>query len=289
MRIAYLSCPLTLSDSPDRRPDAFEHDQMVDCLSDAFESHGNEIAAVSWDDTTTDWSDFDAALIGSTWDYQDRLDAFLERLAHIERETRLFNPCALVRWNSRKTYLRDLESKGVRTVPTLWLDVPGETDARAAFDALDSDDIVFKRQVGANAEGQFRLKRGDPVPAMAHPMMAQPFLPAIRTEGELSFAFVDGGFSHALVKSAAAGDYRIQSSYGGREAPHRPDPSDMAAATAVIGSLADQPLYARVDMVRGEDGDLLLIELELIEPFLYPLQGPGLGARLHSALRRRLG
>lgn len=288
MRIAYLACPLTLPDSPERRPDAFEHDQMVDCLSDAFASRGNEIAAVSWDDTTTDWSDFDAALIGSTWDYQDRLDAFLERLAHIERETRLFNPGALVRWNSRKTYLRDLESKSVRTVPTLWLDVPGETDARTAFDALDSDDIVFKRQVGANAEGQFRLKRGDPVPAMSHPMMAQPFLPAIRTEGELSFVFVDGGFSHALVKSAAEGDYRIQSSYGGREAPHGPGPSDMAAATAVIGSLGDQPLYARVDMVRGEDGDLLLMELELIEPFLYPLQGEGLGSRIRDALARRL-
>ncbi|QLC24420.1 hypothetical protein HFP57_04850 [Parasphingopyxis algicola] len=288
MRVAYLACELTLPDSPERRPDAFEHDQMADCLSDAFALHGHEIAAMSWDDATVDWSEFDAALIGSTWDYQDRPDAFLARLAHIESETRLFNPSTLVRWNSRKTYLRDLEADGVRTVPTLWLDTSGETDVRQAFDALGSDDIVLKRQVGANAEGQFRLKRGDPVPAMPHPMMAQTFLPAIRTEGELSFIFIDGDFSHALVKSAAESDYRIQSSYGGRERAHSPSPGDMAGAAAVIDSLEDAPLYARVDMVRGADGDLLLMELELIEPFLYPLQGKGLGPRIHDALVRRL-
>lgn len=173
-------------------------------------------------------------------------------------------------------------------MPTLWLDAPNETDVEKAFDAFGSNDLILKRQIGANAAGQHRVHRGDPIPPMPEPMMAQPFLPAIQTEGEMSAIFIDGAFSHALIKSAAAGEYRIQSTYGGNEHAYEPDPKDQNAANAIIESLDATPLYARVDMVRGEDGQLLLMELEMIEPFLYPLQGLELGERLHAALVRRL-
>ncbi|MGP1354575.1 MAG: ATP-grasp domain-containing protein [Parasphingopyxis sp.] len=288
MRIAYLACRLTLPDSPERRPDAFEHDQMMECLSAAFAAHYATVEAIAWDDEDADWRRFDAVLIGSTWDYQDHLQRFLDRLAKIESQTMLFNDSATVRWNCRKTYLKDLSERGARTVPTVWLDRPAGANVEQAFDALGSDDLVFKRQVGANAEGQFRLKRGDPVPPMPEPMMAQPFLPAIQSEGEMSLVFIDGAFSHGLVKSAADGDYRIQSSYGGREKPCTPDAADIAAATSILETLAETPLYARIDMVRGTDGDMLLMELELVEPFLYPLQADGLGERIYDAAARRL-
>jgi len=288
MRIAYLASRLTLPESPDRRFDAFEHDLMIDCLMPAFADKGSTLAIHAWDDETIDWSVFDAVLIGSTWDYQDNLSAFMAKLESIEAQTALFNPSAIVRWNNRKTYLRDLESNGVQIVPTLWFDEPTETDVEKAFDTLGSDDLVFKRQVGANAEGQYRVHRGDPTPHMPEPMMAQPFLPAIQIEGEMSAIFIDGAFSHALIKSAAAGEYRIQSSYGGTERACEPEPKDRAAATTIIESLDQTPLYARVDMARGNDGQMLLMELEMIEPFLYPLQGPELGERLHAALVDRL-
>jgi len=154
---------------------------------------------------------------------------------------------------------------------------------------LGSDDVVWKRQVGAGAFGQHRLRPMDPVPPMPHPMMAQPFLPAIETEGELSFIFIDGAFCHALVKRAAPGDYRIQSTYGGVETAVDPSIADLDAAHAILGALDTPPLYARVDMLRAEDGGLVLMELELIEPFLYPLQGPRLGEMMAQALARRLG
>ncbi|RED15331.1 ATP-grasp domain-containing protein [Parasphingopyxis lamellibrachiae] len=289
MRVAYLASRLTLPASPDRRFDAFEHDLMIDCLAPVFAANGGSLTALAWDDANVDWSAFDAALIGSTWDYQDNLKTFMARLENIEAHTALFNSCATVRWNSRKTYLRELESKGVQTVPTLWLDTPREKDVQQAFDRLDNDDLVFKRQIGANAEGQCRLHRGDPVPPMPEPMMAQPFLPSIQSEGEMSLIIIDGAFSHALIKSAAAGEYRIQSSYGGSERGHDADQKDRAAAAAIVEALDETPLYARVDMARGDDGHMLLMELELIEPFLYPLQGPELGARLYAGLENRLG
>ncbi|MEM6901595.1 MAG: hypothetical protein AAF583_17740, partial [Pseudomonadota bacterium] len=116
----------------------------------------------------------------------------------------------------------------------------------------------------------------------------QPFLPQIIKEGELSFVFIDGELSHALIKRAADGDYRIQSSYGGVEEAVTPNAADLSAAQAILNTLDDIPLYARVDMLRGKDGGLLLMELEMIEPYLYPLEGPDLGERLAAALSKRL-
>ena len=288
MRIAFLACNLTLPDSPERRPDAFEHDQMMECLEPVFAARGGSIEAVRWDAEAVDWSGYDAVMIGSAWDYQDNLDAFLARLDLIESQTHLYNPSSIVRWNCRKTYLRELSDKGVATVPTLWLDAPDADSVSDAFDALRSEDLVLKRQVGANAEGQFRVHRGDPLPDLPEPMMAQPFLPAIQNEGELSLIYIDGAFSHGLIKSAAEGEYRIQSSYGGSERRHRPSDSDRAVAQSVLAALDDTPLYARVDMVRGDDGGLMLMELELIEPFLYPMQADDFGERVYDALARRL-
>ena len=103
--------------------------------------------------------------------------------------------------------------------------------------------------------------------------------------------FVDGVFSHALVKRAKPGDYRIQSLYGGSEVAMAPAPTDRATAQAIMAMLPfDQPpLYARIDMVRRDDGTLALIEAEMIEPYLYPEQDAGFGARMAGALLGRLG
>jgi hypothetical protein len=288
-KIAYLASRVTLPGSLIRRTDAFEHDFMMDALRGPFEARGMRVEDLSWDDPNVDWPDYAAVLIGTTWDYWDRLDEFLATLARIEGQTQLFNPAALVKWNIRKTYLRDLEARGAKLIPTVWLDVADEAGARAAFDTLGSDDLVFKRQVGAGAKGQHRLKRGEPVPEMPHPMMVQPFLPMIQQEGELSFIFIDGEFCHALIKRAQPGDYRIQSTYGGREEKIAPSADDLAAARAIIGALDAPPLYGRVDMLRGADGGLLLMELEVIEPYLYPVEGPELGERLAAGVARRLG
>ena len=119
--------------------------------------------------------------------------------------------------------------------------------------------------------------------------LVQPFLPAAQHEGEYSFVFCGGELSHALVKRPAAGDYRVQSVYGGTEQVVHPSAADLDLARAVLAAAPGEALYARVDMMRGPDGGLLLMELELIEPYLYPQQGPELGPRFAAALARRLG
>ena len=296
MRFCYLTSKVMLADPDDltvtRRTDAYEHEQMMDALREALSARCGsdaEIYAIAWDDDTADWAIFNAVIIGTTWDYWDRKDAFLAKLRHIETKTRLFNPVSLVEWNLHKSYLRDLAAKGARLIPTLWLDTPTQDTIKSAFAELDGDDLVFKRQIGAGADGQFRLSRTDTLPDMPHPMMVQRFEPAILTEGEQSFIFIDGAFSHALTKHAASGDYRIQSTYGGFEKPLKPTAADLTAAQTIMAMLDTSPLYARVDMLRAQDGGLMLMELELVEPFLYPIQGPELGPRIVGALLRRLG
>ncbi len=292
MNIAFLACSTTLPGAPDRRADAFEHDQQMAALTAAL-APGETVTDIDWRAPLADFAGFDLALIGTPWDYQDHRAAFLAKLEAIAAlGIAVCNAPDVVRWNIDKGYLAELAARGVATIPTLLLDNPGRAEILAAFDHFSCDRVIAKRRVGAGAEGQFDFTRDAPPPPdwqMGHPALVQPFLPAIVDEGEHSLIFIDGQFSHGLIKRPAAGDYRVQSLYGGWDTAVTPAPADLAAAEAVLTGLPfPAPLYARIDLVRGPDGTLLLMEAELIEPFLYPLQGPELGPRLLAGIRRRL-
>ena len=283
MNIAFLACPETLPGSPTRRPDAFEHDLQLAALREGLGTRA-EVIATDWRAPLEELARFDLAILGTPWDYTEAKEEFIARLEALEEAgVVVANPSAVVRWNADKLYLRELEQRGAVSIPTLWPELPDARDVTAAFDQFGCERVVVKRRVGAGAIGQESFTKGDlrlSGWSMDQAAMIQPFLPAIQTEGELSFIFVRGQFSHALIKRASSGDYRIQSLYGGTETPLDPAPADRAAAAGIMAMLPfDQPpLYARIDMVRLEHGALAVIEAELIEPYLYPLQGPGFGA-----------
>ena len=299
MKIAFLACAETLPSSPTRRADAFEHDYQIAALRAGFDALGLagsrvEVIEVDWRVPLEALTGFTLALLGTAWDYTGHAAAFLTRLGTLEAAgVAVCNPAEVVRWNADKHYLEELALAGAASIPTLWHDNPGEADIEAAFDHFGTNRVVVKRRVGAGALGQFSFTRNDPALVgwkMGHPAMIQAFLPAIEREGEYSFVFVDGAFSHAILKQAATGDYRIQSLYGGRETPINPSAADIATASSIMAMLpfAQVPLYARIDMARRDDGVLALIEAELIEPYLYPLQGPEFGAKLAQAVLTRL-
>ncbi|MGB7409179.1 MAG: hypothetical protein WA908_11800 [Pontixanthobacter sp.] len=294
MRIAFLACPETMPGSDGaRRGDAYEHDLMVAALRPAIEARGGTFAEIEWRAPVADFAAFDLTLLGTAWDYQDHAAEFLAKLEAIEAGgTIVCNPPDLVRWNTDKRYLRELENAGTRTIPTVWHDNPDRVDIESAFANFGCEKLVVKRQIGAGGVGQHIFDASDLPDAdwrMGHAAMLQPFLPAIQQEGELSFVFIDGAFSHAIRKTAAKGEYRIQSLYGGSEETYEPSTSDIAAARSVLSAMpGDIPLYARVDMLRADDGGLLLMEAEAIEPYLYPEQGPKLGEKVATAIERRL-
>jgi len=290
--IALLIAENLASTAPDRRSDADRFDFQLNILQQGFSPHGLSLDAYRWNDPAIDWSAFGAVLVNCAWDYQDDHEKFLHKLDEIaELGVPIFNSPEMVRWNIRKTYLRELEKLGVPVIPTLWPEAPTAPDIREAMAAFDTSDVILKRQVGAGARSQIRFNK-DNIPdagrVLDRPGMIQPFIPSIATEGEYSFLFVDDEFSHALVKRAADGDYRIQQAYGGRSHTIEPAPEDLRQACAVLEAIDETPLYARVDMVRGLDGSLMLMELEMIEPDLYVRDGPHIGERLGRALAKRL-
>jgi len=292
-KIAFLACPDTLPGSPVRRPDAFEHDLLFDAIAAGLAGRA-ELVALDWRAPLAELAAFDLAYLGTPWDYTEAKDEFLERLEALEAAgVVVANPVEVIRWNSDKLYLKELAARGAVSIPTLWPDSAGPADVLAAFDHFGCDRLVVKRRVGAGAIGQDSFSRDAPPPAdwrMDQAAMIQPFLPAIQSEGEHSFIFVDGQFSHGLIKQASGGDYRIQSLYGGIEIAVEPAPADRQAAEAVMAMLpfAAAPLYARIDMVRLESGALAVIEAEVIEPYLYPLQGPEFGRRMADAILARI-
>ena len=292
--IALLIAANLASQAPDRRSDAHLFDVQLDILRRGFAPHGLELTPVKWTDPGVDWTRFGAVLVNTAWDYQDRHEAFLAALDRIAGlGVPVFNEPATVRWNIRKTYLREIEAKGVAVIPTLWPEAPTMADVAEAMRVFGADDVVLKRQVGGGARAQVRYSRGDVAGDLAtsimdRPGMIQPFVPAIASEGEFSFLFIDGEFSHVVLKRPKAGEYRIQEAYGGKSMPVEAAAADRAAAQAVLDVLETMPLYARVDMVRGADGGLMLMELEVLEPYLFPEDGPHIGAMLGKALARRL-
>lgn len=281
-----------LKGHPQLREDYWEHDREFEPLQSACAARGFDLQTVVWDDTALDIAKFDACVIGTAWDYTDKAENFLSALKRFSEQVPLFNPLPAVQWNLKKTYLRELADRGVAVVPTLWRDRADESTIGCAFAELGVNEIVVKPVIGASAWRQSRIHIGDPLPLAedlppAHTMI-QPFLHAAADEGEFSFLFFDRQFSHCARKIPRDGDYRVQSMYGGREEVYHPSEAELKIARHILEEVPWPLLYARVDMMRGMDGLLALMELELIEPYLYPDQGPGMGAAFADALERML-
>lgn len=266
---------------------AYDHDAV-----EPLAKRGWRVSFVPWR-ARTDWSQYDLVVIRSPWDYQDAPDAFFEVLAQIDAATRLENPLPVVRWNLRKTYLRDLERAGVPIVPTVWCEDGLTAEALAdGFRQWGAAQAVAKPVVSANADGTFRLGADPASWAEAlstlggRACLVQPFVPAVVDEGEFSVFVFGGAVSHAILKTPAAGDFRVQEEHGGAIRGVAPEPALLALTDVALAAVPHESalLYARVDAVRLADGTWAIMELELIEPSLYFPFGPGSADRFAEAV-----
>jgi glutathione synthase/RimK-type ligase-like ATP-grasp enzyme len=258
---------------------------------------GWRVEFVSWRARVA-WEDYDAVVIRSTYDYIQAPDAFLVALEQIERSgTPLFNDAGIVRWNVRKSYLRDLADRGVPVVPTVFRDRLRPGELSGLLQAVGADQAVVKPVVGANADGAWRLdvrtldeqSAGIEAFYADRALMAQPFVPAVLSEGEFSLFYFNGAHSHTILKTPAAADFRVQEEHGGRIRAVRADTDLLDAGRAALDAVGSVPLYARADLVRTDDGSgFWLMELELIEPSLYLRTDPGAPERFARAIHERV-
>ena len=265
-------------------------------LVPALERAGVRAEAAVWSDPSIEWESYDAVVIRSCWDYHLRVAEFFTWLDRLESgDVRVWNPPALVRWNADKRYLLDLARRGVPTIPTMIALRGRPRDVEAIVHAEGWRRVVVKPALSASGYETQRLTSPFDdaaretiarVAGLSH-VLVQPFVEEIPRDGELSFTFIDGRFSHAAIKRARSGEFRVQTEHGGSVETITADPNLVEQAGRVLAALDEVPLYARVDGVVRES-DLLLMELELIEPNVFLGARAGAVDDFAASIRARL-
>ncbi|MFC5743086.1 ATP-grasp domain-containing protein [Dyella tabacisoli] len=262
----------------------------------SLERHGVHVTACLWNDPAVDWSRFDAVLVRTTWDYFKHYAAFLSWLDQLDRlGVPLINDSQLVRWNSEKGYLAELAQHGVAIIPTQIVNGDGLLDV---LRTMQAQEIVIKPTVSGSAWHTVRGTVGEASFEQAvarlptdFRYLLQPFVPEIISDGEWSLMYFAGEFSHAVIKRPAAGDYRVQNEYGGTAEAIMPGADILAAANQALAAVAAighaDHAYVRVDGVVCA-GRFLIMELELIEPFLHLAIRPEGAERFAEHIAARL-
>lgn len=300
-RIALITARAARGTDPDMPP-----------LLAALQQLGVQAEEVDWDDDAIAWSRYDLALLRSTWDYAQRAEEFLDWAARVAGETQLRNPLSIVRWNTDKHYLADLAHAGVPVVPSTF--VEPDDDAEAAVDAFlagtgnrssragaETGDFVVKPAVGAGSRDAQRHGRGDRDEAIAHvrrlledrrAVLLQPYLHQVDEHGETALLFFEGAFSHAVRKGPLLrrGEGPTTELYAKETiSPCTASSAELDVARRALAAIPfGQPLlYARIDVIRDDDGSPRLLELELVEPSVFAGFADGAAERFARAILGR--
>jgi glutathione synthase/RimK-type ligase-like ATP-grasp enzyme len=249
-------------------------------LVEALARLGVTATGVAWD-SDTGWSSYDLVVVRSTWDYIERLEAFLAWASSVPR---LANPVSVLRWNTDKRYLATLADAGIPVVPTTYVDQDFTPPV---------GEYVVKPTVSAAAMDTVRYRPGSDVAARRHVerllaagrgVMVQPYVHAVEERGETSVFFVGGEYSHGARKEAVLAGDKALSPELTAVGPREPSLVERELADAVLAAVEGPLLYARVDLLPGPDGPMLL-ELELTEPFLFLSTSDRAADRFAAAIR----
>lgn len=256
---------------------------------------GLDIDQKIWDDPSVDWAAYDVAILKTPWDYHQKVEAFRSWLDLLESlNVRLVNDYATVRWNMDKRYLKEVSAAGFEVIPSLFLDQGWKGDLAALFEELHTDTVILKPCVSGGSKNTVAVSLAGASAAYAGIVelvsqgdyIVQPFMKEVR-DGEWSHVFFNGVHSHTILKKPKVGDFRVQQIHGGTIEALAPSKTEISHAAAYVRHFAKDSLYARVDglMVNGR---FLLMELELIEPFLYLSYGEDAVENYYRALVEQL-
>jgi hypothetical protein len=262
-------------------------------LTRALNSLGITVAPLSWDDPLVDWASFDRVIVSSTWDSVDRPTEYLAWARRTSGLTTLINPAPILEWALDKTYLRELSSNGIPTIPTLWIG-PSDSWEQPDFE------FVVKPSISAGGRETARYVESHTEEALAHvrrlqstaqTVMVQPFITSVADEGEIDLTYFDGELSHAVRKNSLLqpGEGVVERLWErlGWSGQMEPTAEQAETAEAVMAYLTQKfgrpPIYGRVDLVKGLNNESLVIEIELIDPYLSLDVAPGAASRFARA------
>ncbi|WP_029279733.1 ATP-grasp domain-containing protein [Pedobacter borealis] len=264
-----------------------------DKLLNFLQKKGLHIEKVIWNDERIKWEDYSLAILKSPWDYFDLIEDFYSWLDQLEaKKVKLLNPIEVVRWNANKQYLQEIEAAGLKITPSFFVQNKESVNLEHFFEKFNTNKLIVKPCVSGGAKNTFKVT-ADNVNEVNQKLnlliqdedfIIQPFLPEILENGEWSFVFFNGAYSHSLIKQAKPGDFRVQPAHGGSVHPQKPSEELIAKAQQYVTLFAKDCLYARVDGT-FVNGEFLLMELELIEPFLFLNTEPQNYERYYKALK----
>jgi glutathione synthase/RimK-type ligase-like ATP-grasp enzyme len=283
------------TDTPDWYTQQILDDDAL--LIQALANHGKRVIRKDWADPNFDWSSTTAIMFRTTWNYFHRFAEFVAWMNRVEGLTQLINAPELIRWNWDKHYLHYLEKNGVRIPETIFLEQGEYVTLAELHNATGWDETVLKPAISGGGRHTYRL---DTTNVDAHEvvfrslvhaeaMLLQPFQYNIVTRGEVSLMVIGGKYTHAVIKTAKVGDYRVQDDFGGTAAPYLASPEEIALAEHVVTLCHPAPVYARVDIIWDNDNLPAVSELELIEPELWLRNCPEAAVALAEAVCQQLG
>lgn len=270
-----------------------DEDRLV---AEALERKGLKVYRCAWDDPEMNWENTSHVLFRSTWDYFDRYDEFSKWLDEVQKKTVLLNPKELIHWNVDKRYLKDLECKGVRIPATVFIDEGHQKKLSEIVEKIAWDEFILKPAISGAARHTYRFTKKEIGQYESifqqlianEAMLLQEYQKRITTDGEVSFMVFGGEYSHAILKKAKAGDFRVQDDFGGSIHHYEATNEEKDFAEAVVATCTPLPIYARVDAMWDNDGDLCVSEVELIEPELWFRMNDKAADKLATALMKKM-
>jgi glutathione synthase/RimK-type ligase-like ATP-grasp enzyme len=246
-------------------------------LTEALEKRGFSVIRKAWSDTAVNWFSVDFAVFRTTWDYFDRFDEFTSWLKETSLKCRFINTMSLVKWNIDKHYLLDLQTIGIRIVPTQIHEVGNVQSLDNWMKELKLTDAVLKPAISGAGRHTYRITTDNINEHESilkellanEAMMLQPFMKNVITEGEIALMVIGGKYSHAVKKIAKPGDFRVQDDFGGTVEGFEPSKDLIQFAEDAVKACPELPVYARVDVILDNEEKWALAELELIEPEMW--------------------
>ena len=246
-------------------------------LKIALEKRGLRVTRTNWDNPTFDWSSTRYVIFRTTWDYFDRFEEFSKWLEKTASKTQFINPKELIYWNIDKHYLNDLEEAGIRIPNTLFIEQGDQRKLEDIISQLDWAEYILKPVVSGGGRHTYRFDgknrhQHDAIYSeliQNESMMLQEFQHQILTKGEVAFMVFGGKFSHAVLKKAKTGDFRVQDDFGGSIHAYNATEEEIKFIEKAVSACQPQPVYARVDVLWNNQDQLCIGEIELIEPELW--------------------
>ncbi|TVZ55574.1 glutathione synthetase-like protein [Lutibacter sp. Hel_I_33_5] len=260
----------------------------------ALEKLHLKVGRISWDDPNFDWSSTKYILFRTTWDYFDRYPEFSDWLNKVSQQTILLNSEKIIRWNIDKHYLLDLQKNGVHICESYFIE-KGDSDTLKKLAIKHKlNEFVLKPCVSGCARHTYKINPKNIenyeeifTELIANEaMILQPFQYNIVEKGELSLMVMNGKFTHAVLKVAKEGDFRVQDDFGGSVHKHTPTQNEIDFAENAVKNCIELPIYARVDIFTDNNGKLAIAEIELIEPELWFRNHPEAADELANGIQQ---